>query len=71
LQPVLVGLVAGSLGAIFTSRLLGTLLFNVKPGDPSVFAMIAAALAGAAILASLVPARRATRVDPVQVLRAD
>jgi predicted permease len=71
LRPVLVGLVAGSLGAIFTSRLLGTLLFNVKPGDPSVLAMIAAALAGAAILASLVPARRATRVDPVQVLRAD
>jgi putative ABC transport system permease protein len=71
LRPVVIGLAAGTVGAIFTSRLLGTLLFNVKPGDPSVLAMIAATLAGAALLASLVPARRATRVDPVQVLRAE
>jgi putative ABC transport system permease protein len=71
LKPVIIGLVTGSVGAIFASRLLGTLLFNVKPGDPTVLAMIAAALAGAALLASLVPARRATLVDPVTVLRAD
>jgi putative ABC transport system permease protein len=71
LRPVIAGLAAGSIGAVFTSRLLGTLLFDVKPSDPSVLAMIAGTLAGAALLASLVPARRATRVDPVQVLRAD
>ncbi|PYR95230.1 MAG: hypothetical protein DMF84_01950 [Acidobacteria bacterium] len=71
LRPVIVGLAIGSIAAFFATRLLGTLLFKVKPGDPSVLAMIAAVLAGAALLASLVPARRATRVDPVQVLRAD
>jgi predicted permease len=71
LRPVIAGLAAGSIGAVFASRLLGSLLFNVEPGDPSVLVLIAAALGGAAVLASLIPARRATQVDPVQVLRAE
>jgi ABC-type antimicrobial peptide transport system permease subunit len=71
MTPVFAGLVAGAVGAVFASRLLGSLLFDVQPGDPWVLAMLAAALAGAAMLASLVPARRATRVDPMQVLRTD
>jgi ABC-type lipoprotein release transport system permease subunit len=58
-------------GAVFASRLLGTLLYNVKPGDPAVVAGIAALLAVAAIAASLVPGARATRVNPITVLKAE
>jgi putative ABC transport system permease protein len=71
MRPVAVGLVIGAVGAIFASRLLGTLLFNVKPGDPAVVAGIAAMLALAAIAASLVPGARATRVNPISVLKAE
>ena len=63
MRPVLAGLAIGAVGAVFAARLLGTLLFNVKPGDPAVLAGIAALLAVAAIAASLVPGARATRVD--------
>jgi putative ABC transport system permease protein len=71
MRPVAAGLVAGAVGAIYASRLLGTLLFNVKPGDPFVVAGIAVLLALAAIVASLVPGARATRVDPIAVLRVE
>ena len=55
MRPVAAGLAVGAAGAFFTSRLLGTLLFGVSPGDPAVLAGIAALLAAAAIAASLVP----------------
>ena len=71
LRPVIAGLAIGSIGAVFAGRLLGTLLYNVKPGDPAVLAAIAAVLAVAAIAASLVPGARATRVDPITVLRVE
>jgi putative ABC transport system permease protein len=71
MRPVIAGLILGTIGAIFASRLLGTLLFDVKPGDPAVVAGIAALLAVAAIVASLVPGARATRVDPITVLRVE
>ena len=71
MRPVMAGLAIGAVGAVFASRLLGTLLFNVKPGDPAVVAGIAALLAVAAIAASLVPGARATRVDPITVLKAE
>ena len=71
MRPVIAGLVIGSAGAVFASRLLGTLLFSVKPGDPAVIAGIAALLATAAIAASLVPGARATRVDPITVLKVE
>jgi len=71
MKPVLAGLAIGALAAIFASRLLGSLLYEVKPGDPAVIAAIAALLAGAAIAASLVPGARATRVDPISVLRVE
>jgi putative ABC transport system permease protein len=70
-RPVLGGLVLGSVGAFFAARLLGALLFHVRPGDPAVLAAIAATLGGAAIVASLVPARRASLVDPMTVLKED
>ena len=71
MRPVAVGVAAGAIGAVFASRLLGTLLYNVKPGDPSVIAGIGLMLACVAAAASLVPGTRATRVDPVTVLRAE
>jgi putative ABC transport system permease protein len=71
MRPVVAGLAVGTVGAIFASRLLGTMLFDVKPGDPAVVAGIALMLAGAAIAASLVPGARATRVDPITVLKVE
>lgn len=69
--PVLVGVAAGVVGVVFAARLLGTLLYEVKPADPVVLAAIAALLAGAAIAASLEPGARATRVDPITVLKTE
>jgi len=66
-----VGLVAGVLGALSLTHLMGTLLFGVKPNDPVTFAWVGAALAAVAALSAWVPARRATRLDPVAALRSD
>jgi putative ABC transport system permease protein len=71
MKPVAAGLVAGAASAVAAARLLGTLLYDVKPGDPLVIAAIAATLALSAAAASLIPGARATRVDPVTVLRAE
>jgi putative ABC transport system permease protein len=71
MRPVALGLAIGAAGAVFASRLLGTLLFAVRPGDPAVIAGIATLLAVAAAAASLVPGARATRVDPITVLKVD
>ena len=69
--PVLAGVAAGAVGAVFAARLLGTLLYEVKPADPVVLGAIAMLLAGAAVAASLVPGARATRVDPITVLKVE
>ena len=71
MRPVAAGVAAGALGAVFASRLLGTLLYNVRPGDPAVIAGIGGLLAAVAVAATLVPSARATRVDPVTVLRTE
>ena len=71
MRPVAAGLAVGTVGAIFAARLLGTLLYNVKPGDSAVVAGIALMLAVAAIAASLVLGARATRVDPITVLKVE
>ena len=71
MRPIAVGIVIGGIGAAFAVRLLGTLLYNVKAGDPAVFATIVALLVAAGVVASLVPGARATRVDPVTVLRIE
>jgi putative ABC transport system permease protein len=63
------GIVIGIAGALALSHLLTALLFGVKPNDPSTFAAIGGALALVALLACWIPARRATRVDPLFVLR--
>jgi predicted permease len=63
------GLIAGSLAAIATARLLANLLFSVTPVDPASLALGALAMAGASIAATILPAVRAARVDPVTALR--
>jgi predicted permease len=65
------GLVLGLAGAWALRRLIAGLLFEIAPGDPATFAGVAAVLASVALGACLIPARRATRVDPVVSLRVE
>ncbi len=65
------GIVTGGVGALFLTRLMEGLLFNVKPGDPMTFVVVSGILAAVALLASYIPGRRATRVDPVIALRSE
>jgi predicted permease len=65
------GVVAGLLLAIPSMRLLSALLYQVRPDDPSVFALLALALLLVSVLAGYLPARRASRVDPLKTLRAE
>ena len=69
LTLVLLGVVAGSVGAYFTSRLIATMLFGLTGADPATYGTVAVALGAAALLASLLPARRASRIDPIVALR--
>ena len=69
LRLALAGLGIGVVGAYFLTRIMASLLYQVKPTDPAVFLAVAALLAGVAGLASLAPSLRATRVDPVVALR--
>jgi putative ABC transport system permease protein len=69
-MPVL-GLVVGAAFAVPAGRTLRGLLYGVTPGDPRVFALVVASLAIVALLASVIPARRATRVDPRISMRAE
>jgi ABC-type antimicrobial peptide transport system permease subunit len=67
--PVAVGAGLGVAGALGLSRFLSGLLFGVTPTDPATLATVTVMLLGTAATAAYLPARRATRVDPVQVLR--
>jgi ABC-type antimicrobial peptide transport system permease subunit len=64
------GLVIGLLGSLAAARLLSALLYSTSPTDPLTLAATTALLATVALLACYVPARRATRIDPLSALRA-
>jgi putative ABC transport system permease protein len=63
------GVVAGLLGAVAMTRAIAALLFDVSPRDPATLVALSLALCAIAMLACYVPARRATRVDPIRALR--
>jgi putative ABC transport system permease protein len=67
----LLGLVIGVAGALWMTRFLGALLFEVSPMDPVTFLAVGSVLTLAAAAACYLPARRATRADPIAVLRRD
>jgi putative ABC transport system permease protein len=71
LLPVAIGLGLGLPAAWSATGLLENLLYEVSPGDPMTFLIVTGTLAAAALLASYLPARRASRVDPASVLRSD
>jgi ABC-type antimicrobial peptide transport system permease subunit len=66
---VLFGIAAGLAAALALTRVMSTLLYGVKPTDVVTFASVAIALALIALAACVIPARRATRVDPIIALR--
>ena len=68
---VVAGIVIGVTGALVLTRFLTTMLFGVTPTDTRTFVVVSLALAAIAIVACLVPARRATRVDPLEALRCE
>jgi predicted permease len=69
LSPAVVGAIIGAAGALAAGRLLSKLVFGVSATDPLTLAVVTCALMAVALLATLVPAYRASRVDPVTALR--
>jgi len=61
--------VVGAIAALVFTRLMGNLLYKVSPRDPFAYGFALVVLLGVALLACFLPARRATRVDPVRALR--
>jgi ABC-type antimicrobial peptide transport system permease subunit len=70
-RVVVFGLIAGLLGAIAAARLLASVLFGIDAGAPSTYALVGLFLAGVGLIACLVPAWRATRIAPIEALRAE
>jgi putative ABC transport system permease protein len=70
-RVTLVGVVVGVVGALAATRVLGTLLFGVGTVDVATFVLMSALMLGVAVLASYIPARRASAVDPMSSLRSD
>jgi len=71
LWTTLAGVIIGLAGAAFLTRFMSSLLFSVRAADPATFLLVAAGLIVIALLASYIPARRATSVDPMHALRVE
>jgi ABC-type antimicrobial peptide transport system permease subunit len=71
LRLVAAGLVLGLGAAMAAARLIRTLLFEVRPIEPLIYAVVAALFTAIALLACLIPSWRASRIDPLVALRAD
>ena len=65
------GIALGIGGGLALTRFLKSLLFQVSPADPTAFAGVAILFLAAALVAAYIPARRATRIDPMQALRQE
>ena len=68
---MLIGIAVGTIAAFASARVLKTLVFGVSASDPLTLAVVAATLASVALMASIMPAYRALRLDPVKALRTD
>jgi putative ABC transport system permease protein len=64
-----IGIVAGIGAALLLTRLMESLLFGTTAGDPGTFVSVAIVLVAVALVACYLPARRATRIDPIRALR--
>jgi putative ABC transport system permease protein len=71
LRPALYGLTLGLAASIGAVRLIQSMLYGTQPLDPAIFASVAASMLVVAALACLVPAWRASRIDPMQALRTE
>jgi putative ABC transport system permease protein len=71
MRPVALGACVGLAGALAATRMLESELFETAPADPWVFTVVVVLLASTALAAASIPAWRATRIDPAEVLRAE
>lgn len=71
LRPALIGLIAGIAVSALTTQLLRSMLYGTRPLDPAAFAGAATMLVAVAVLACLIPAWKASRIDPIQALRTE
>jgi putative ABC transport system permease protein len=69
MKPTLLGVAIGVVFALAFGRVMSSLVYHVTPGDPVTFLAVAFLLALVALLASVIPAYRATKVDPMKALR--
>jgi putative ABC transport system permease protein len=71
MRPVVVGACVGLAGGLATTRVLQSELFETQAADPAIFAIVFVLLIATAVAAASIPAWRATRIDPAEVLRAE
>ena len=71
MKPTLIGLVIGIMGALALGRVLSSLIYGVKATDLATFTGVTIGLVGVGFVASIIPAYRATRIEPVKTLREE